>query len=225
MLQGKTLLITGANGGLGRVVTQTALLQGAQVVLLDLLFASEELEAGVLAKHAVDLTDAAATKACIDGIAQFDGVINLAGGFAMGPTVVDTSDEEWQAMFTINVTTLRSMIAATIPRLQTSGSGCMVNVGAYGALSGQANMNAYCAAKGTVMKLTESLSEEVKADGINVNAVLPTIIDTPANRNDMPDATFSDWVSPAALAEVICFLASDAASAVHGALLPVRGLS
>ena len=105
------------------------------------------------------------------------------------------------------------------------GRGSIVNVGALSAQSGQPNMGAYVAAKSTVMRLTESLSGELRSQGVNVNAVLPSMIDTPTNRRDMPDADFSRWVDPADLAEVMCFLASDAARAVHGALVPVRGLS
>jgi NAD(P)-dependent dehydrogenase (short-subunit alcohol dehydrogenase family) len=105
-----------------------------------------------------------------------------------------------------------------------SGSGSIVNVGAMGALKASGNMGAYSAAKSTVMRLTESLSEEVKHQGVNVNAVLPSLIDTPRNRSDMPDADFSGWVNPRDLAEVICFLLSEESKAVHGALVPVAGL-
>jgi NAD(P)-dependent dehydrogenase (short-subunit alcohol dehydrogenase family) len=111
-----------------------------------------------------------------------------------------------------------------VPKLRERDHASIVNIGALGALSGQAAMSAYCAAKSTVMRLTESLSEELKSDGINVNAVLPSIIDTQPNREAMPDADFDTWVSPAQLAEVICFLASERARAIHGALLPVKGL-
>jgi len=104
------------------------------------------------------------------------------------------------------------------------GRGSIVNVGALGALKASGNMGAYAAAKSTVMRLTESLSEEVRRQGINVNAVLPSLIDTPRNRADMPEADFAQWVDPIDLAKVICFLASDDAKAVHGALIPVTGL-
>ena len=100
----------------------------------------------------------------------------------------------------------------------------IINVGALGALRGAANMGAYTAAKSTVMRLTEALSDEIKPRGVNVNAVLPSLIDTPRNRADMPDADFATWVDPRDLASVICFLASDGAKAVHGALIPVSGL-
>ena len=142
----------------------------------------------------------------------------------MGPTVVQTDDARWDAMFTINVLTLRRVLAAAVPMLVARGKGSIVNVGAYGALRGMGNMGAYTAAKSTVMRLTEAMSDELKNQGINVNAVLPSIIDTPRNRADMPNSDYSTWVSPEDLAAAVCFLSSDGASATHGALVPVTGL-
>lgn len=225
-LNGKTVVITGANGGLGKIVAAAARAQGAELVLLDIAFPAAELadsSAGV--KFAVDLTDAAATQNCFDKIGRFDVVFNLAGGFDMGPAVHEITDQQWDFLFKMNVTTLQSVVRAAVPKLVMQGRGAIVNVGALGALKGQANMGAYCASKSVVMRLTESLSEELKNKGINVNAVLPSIIDTPRNRADMPDADFGKWVAPADLASVICFLASDSAKALHGVLLPVSGLS
>jgi NAD(P)-dependent dehydrogenase (short-subunit alcohol dehydrogenase family) len=226
-LNGKTVVITGANGGLGKTVAEVARTQGATLVLLDVAFPTAELQqpsAGAT-KFAVDLTDAEATRACFDKIGKFDAIFNLAGGFDMGPAVHEITDAQWDFLFKMNVTTLQSVIRAAVPKLIAQGRGAIVNVGALGALKGQGNMGAYCASKSVVMRLTESLSEELKNKGINVNAVLPSIIDTPRNRADMPSADFSKWVAPADLASVICFLASDAAKALHGVLLPVAGLS
>ncbi|NOX52001.1 MAG: SDR family oxidoreductase, partial [Gammaproteobacteria bacterium] len=140
------------------------------------------------------------------------------------PTVHETDDSLWDAMFSINVTTLRTVLRAAVPVLLEQSRGSIVNIGALGALQGAANMAAYTAAKSTVMRITEALSEEVRGQGVNVNAVLPSLIDTPRNRADMPDSDFGQWVSPSDLANVVCFLASDAAKAVHGVLLPVKGL-
>lgn len=219
MLQGKTIVVTGANGALGRAVCSQAESLGATTQRLDLVF--DDAAANC---HAVDLTDGGAVADCLAAIGDFDAVFNIAGGFAMGAHAWADADD-WDKMFTINVTTLRSVLAAAVPTLLERGRGAIVNVGAYGALAGQGAMSAYCASKSTVMRITESLSAEVKEKGINVNAVLPTVIDTPANRAAMPDADPGQWVAPADLASVICFLGSDAARAVHGALLPVRGLS
>ncbi len=221
-LNNKTLVITGAAGGLGREVVRVAREQGANVVQVDIAF-PDNAEGETLS---IDLTNAEAVTAAIAGIERIDGLINVAGGFDMGPTLYETTDEGWNKMFAINVTTARNMISAVVPKmLSQGGRAAVVNVGAFGALTGTGNMAAYCASKSVVMNMTQSLSDEVKHQGINVNAVLPSIIDTPANRAAMPDASYDEWVSPEQLANVMCFLVSDAASGVHGALIPVRGLS
>ena len=220
-LSGKKLVVTGGAGVLGESVGAVAKAKGAEVVLLDVVagFTSE-----VGDTYTVDLTDSRQVEECFAAIGPFDALANIAGGFDMGPTVYETEDAMWDAMFTINVTTLRSVLRAAVPKLVAQGHGSIINVGALGALRGAANMGAYTAAKSTVMRLTEALSDEVKPRGVNVNAVLPSLIDTPRNRADMPDADFDTWVDPRDLASVICFLASDGAKAVHGALIPVSGL-
>ena len=156
---------------------------------------------------------------------RFDVLANVAGGFAMGETVHETTDATWQAMFDINVHTMLNMVRACVPQMLSQRSGRIVNIGARAGMRGAARMGAYCAAKSTVIRLTESLAEELKEHGINVNCVLPSIIDTPRNRTDMPDADFSKWVAPVELARAIAFLASDQCNAIHGAALPVTGLS
>ena len=222
MLKNNRVVVTGAAGTLGQAAARLAQQKGAEVIGLDVV------ETGQLANvdsyHQVDLLDGAATSTCIAALGNFDALLNIAGGFAMGQEVADPSDEQWNWMFRINVETLRNVLKAAVPVLTAQGRGKIVNVGALGALSGAGSMSAYCCAKSSVMRLTESLSEELKGQGVNVNAVLPSIIDTPPNREAMPDADFADWVAPEKLAEVMCFLASEEASAIHGALLPVKGL-
>jgi NAD(P)-dependent dehydrogenase (short-subunit alcohol dehydrogenase family) len=221
-LVNKRIVITGGTGVLGQGVARVAKQQGAEVVLLDVAGP----QAGAVGEFvAVDLTDTNSLMACFDQIGDFDVLANIAGGFAMGPSVYETEDELWDAMFTINVTTLRRVLNVAVPRLLARGRGSVINVGALGALKGGPNMGAYLASKSVVMRLTESLSEEVKHAGVNVNAVLPTGIDTPRNRADMPAVDPALWVNPEDLGSVICFLGSDAAQAVHGALVPVNGLS
>lgn len=220
-LTGKKLIVTGAAGALGGAVARSAKAAGAEVVLLDVIdgFASSP---GPV--HVVDLMDPDAVDTCFKGIGSFDAIANIAGGFDMGPTVHETEDAFWDRMFDVNVRTLRNVLRAAVPALAAQGHGSIINVGALSAERGIGNMGAYTAAKSTVMRLTEALSDEVKSQGINVNAVLPSLIDTPRNREDMPDADYATWVSADDLAQVICFLASDSARAVHGALIPVRGL-
>lgn len=222
MLTARSVLVTGASGALGQVVAETARLQGALVSALDLHECAGHED---IRKFSVDLTDAPATMECIRQIGDIDVVFNIAGGFAMGPAVHETTAEQWDHMFRMNVSTMRNTVCAVVPKMVARGHGSIVNVGAMSAREGQANMGAYCVAKGAVMRLTESLSKELRQQGINVNAVLPSIIDTPANRADMPDADFSNWVRPQDLANVICFLGSEAARAVHGVLLPVQALA
>ncbi len=222
MLEGKKIIVTGGAGVLGSSVASIAEEQGAEVVLLDVV---EKPETIVTCEYyPVDLLDLEAVETCFQQIGDFDCLANIAGGFDMGPTVWESTEELWESMFSINVTTLRRVLSCAVPRMVQSGGGSIVNVGALGAIKASGNMGAYSAAKSTVMRLTESLSEEVKKQGINVNAVLPSLIDTPRNRAEMPDADFSEWVNPADLAKVICFLASDDSKAVHGALVPVAGL-
>ena len=219
-LSGKTALVTGAAGILGEAVARKCAGQGARTVLVDVVAGFAD---GPGERIQVDLTDAAAVDAAIAGIADFDIVCNIAGGFDMGPKVHEITEAHWDAMFNINVTTLRNMLRATLPRLIARGRGSIINVGALGAMQGLAAMGAYTAAKSVVMRLTEAAAEEVRHQGVNVNAVLPSLIDTPRNRADMPKAEHGKWVSPGSIANLVCFLACDAAADIHGALIPVRG--
>lgn len=222
MLDNLRVVITGACGSLGQATAERARRSGAYVIGLDIVDTNAAVNTDEYRK--VDLMDRNGTLECFGSLGKVDVLINIAGGFAMGDEAADTASEQWESMFRINVDTMRNATMGAVPLIKAQGGGAIVNIGALGALSGQAAMSAYCCAKSSVMKLTESLSAELRHEGINVNAVLPSIIDTPPNRRDMPDADFSQWVSPAQLAEVICFLASDGAGAIHGALIPVRGL-
>lgn len=156
---------------------------------------------------------------------EIDVLANIAGGFAMGDTVATTSDDAWDAMMNINVRTVLNMCRAAVPGMMARGTGKIVNVGARGALRGTAGMAAYVSSKSVVIRLTETLADEVKQHGVNVNCVLPSVIDTPRNRADMPNADWGKWVSPQDIAQVVLFLASPAAAAIHGAAIPVEGLS
>jgi NAD(P)-dependent dehydrogenase (short-subunit alcohol dehydrogenase family) len=221
--------ITGAFGVLGAAVATAAAAQGVRLALID--FAKQPpagLPSGdhVMALGGVDLTDPASTKAAVDAIvAKFGGLdvlINVAGGFRW--EMHEGGDPEtWSRLFQMNVQTASNAIRASLPALKASGSGRIVNVGANGAVKAGVGMGAYAASKAGVHKLTEALAEELKATGVTVNAVLPSILDTPVNRADMPDADVSTWVTPQDLSAVILFLASEAARAVTGALVPVTG--
>ncbi len=222
-LNGKTVVVTGANGFLGQAVLARSQAMGAQVIGLDIHFDTRPADG--VRRELVDLTDKQATDELFLRLGPIHVLCNVAGGFAMGETAYEIASPQWDAMFKINVATTQNAVHAAMPIFLQQGRGAIVNIGAMSAREGQANMSAYCAAKSVVMRLTESLSKEVRTKGVNVNAVLPSIIDTPRNREDMPEADFSRWVKPDDLAKVICFLGSEAAVAIHGALIPVVGLS
>ena len=229
----RSVLVTGAAGTLGRAVAEAFAADGARLVLVDRSEAQLHDAFGQAGTErlliAADLLDAAqAADALRTGVERFgavDVLCNIAGGFRMGDAVHETGDDTWDLLADLNVRTLLNMVRATVPHMLERGSGKIVNVGAYAAQHGAAHKGAYIASKASVIRLTESMAAELRDKNINVNCVLPTIIDTPANRADMPDADPARWVAPQDLAAVIVFLASDAARAVHGAALPVTGLS
>ena len=230
---GRCALVTGAAGNLGRAVAAELGVRGASLVLVDRDLAALRRAFGDDAPQrlcvAADLLDSAQAQAAFDaGVARFGRVhvvCNLAGGFRMGEAVHETSEATWEFLWSLNVRTLLHTAQAAVPHFLARGDGKIVNVGAFGAQRGAAAMGAYTAAKSAVIRLTESMSAELKERGINVNCVLPTIIDTPENRAAMPDGDPARWVAPADLARAIAFLASDDARAIHGAALPVAGLS
>lgn len=229
----RVVIVTGAAGNLGRAVSRAFAGEGARLVLVDRRREDlEPLAAALKADTAVaaaDLLTPSGAQSAVDAaLARFgrlDVVCNLAGGFRMGEAVHETSAQTWELMMGLNAGSVLHMARAAVPVLLRQGAGSIVNVAAGAALRGGAHMGAYAAAKSAVMRLTESMSAELRHQGINVNCVLPSILDTPENRRDMPDADPGQWVAPDDLAAVIRFLASPAARAVHGASVPVTGLS
>jgi 3-oxoacyl-[acyl-carrier protein] reductase len=224
-MNGKVIVVTGASGALGKVVAEIALARGARVAGVDHAASQLPATGNRIELGGVDLTDAAQAKTAIDRVAAhfggLDALVNIAGGFAF-EAVAEGEAKTWQRMYALNVLTALNASRSAIPHLAASGTGRIVNVGAMGALQAGAGMGPYAASKAGVHRLTEALAAEWKGK-ITVNAVLPSTIDTPANRASMPKADFAKWVTPQELADVILFLTSDAASAVTGALLPVSG--
>ncbi|MGE8318823.1 MAG: SDR family NAD(P)-dependent oxidoreductase [Comamonas sp.] len=221
-----TVMITGAAGHLGRAVAAAFEAQGARLVLLDRDAGALNKAFGHLAGATLlpaDLLDRDALADAVKGVGHIDVLCHLAGGFRMGEPVHATAPATWDFLMDLNARSLLNVAAAVVSQLVAQGAGKVVTVGAGAARQGGANMGAYAASKSALIRLTESMSAELRDQGINVNCVLPSIIDTPDNRAGMPDADFARWVAPEALAEVIAFLASDAARAVHGAAIPVTG--
>ena len=232
-MAGQVVMITGAAGTLGKAVAAAFAGAGARLVLVDI--AAKGLEAAYGAESdaklplVVDLADRKAIDGALAAAKKKFGpvqvVCNIAGGFNMGPAVHETTDDFWHQLMNLNAGSVFNVARAVVPDMIAAKYGKIVNIGAMGGVTGKGNMAAYSASKSVVARLTESLSAELREHGINVNCVLPSIIDSPANRADMPNADPSRWVAPADLAEVILFLASDKAKAVHGASVPVVGLS
>jgi len=228
-MAGRVVAITGAFGVLGQAVAKAAAAKGYRLALIDFAKAppaGSPAGDGVLVLPGVDLTDAVQAGAALDAVAdRFGGVdvlLNIAGGFTW-ETLQEGSIGSWPDMYRLNVLTATNASRSAVPHLKRSAAGRVVNVGSAAALKAALGMGAYAAAKAGVHSLTHALAEELKGDGVTVNAVLPSIIDTPTNRADMPDADFAAWVAPDDLAAVILFLASEEAKAVTGALVPVTG--
>jgi NAD(P)-dependent dehydrogenase (short-subunit alcohol dehydrogenase family) len=224
----RTILITGASGNLGRAVANAFADLGARLILMDVrrgdLKDSEKqlvLETNLLDAESLR----AAVAKALERFGRIDVLCNIAGGFRMGSPVHETKDADWDFLFGLNARSVLNTARAVVPAMLKGDGGKIVNIGAFAAQRGAANMGAYIASKSAVIRLTESMAAELREKNINVNCVLPTIIDTPENRAAMPNADPRKWVAPQDLAAVIVFLASDAARAIHGAAIPVTGLS
>ena len=218
--ENKRAIVTGCAGAVGQRVAAAFHDAGAIVTGIDIV----EFEAPYRTLVA-DLIDPDGARGAVTEAGEIDILANIAGGFAMGDTIAETSDDTWDFMMNLNARTVLNMCRAVVPGMVARGSGKIVNIGARGGLRGAAAMGAYVASKSVVIRLTETLADELKTKGINVNCILPSIIDTPTNRADMPNAKFSNWVPPEHIANVVLFLASSAADSVHGASIPVEALA
>ena len=232
----KVVMVTGASGNLGSAVTRAFEATGAKLALIDrhpeLLekaFPSLVRQPERCLAEDADLTNGAAVTAVVERIVgkygRIDVLVHTVGGFFSGPPLHETPLEKLDFMLTLNVRTAFLTNQEKIKKMVPQGSGKIINIAARPSLQGNKNMSAYSAAKAAVLRLTESAAAEVKTHGINVNAILPGTIDTPQNREAMPKANTDNWVQPESLADVILFLASDAARDIHGAAIPVYGRS
>ena len=232
----RVVMITGSAGNLGLAVARAFLDAHASLVLIDRapdrlahLFPELVNSEDHFLAQSVDLTDANAVAETVDeALRRFDRIdvlINAAGGYRAGPSVDATPLEDWDFIFNLNARSIFTTSRAVIPAMRRQRRGKIINVASRSALRGEANAALYSASKSVVVRLTESMAAELRDAGVNVNCVLPGIIDTPINRKAIPDGDFSRWVQPQALAKVIVFLASDAAREITGAAVPVYGRS
>jgi NAD(P)-dependent dehydrogenase (short-subunit alcohol dehydrogenase family) len=219
------ILVTGAAGVLGQAVVKRLSKDGVAVAAVD--FQATIPPVGqTLSIGGVDLADCDACSKMMQvletaGINALHGLVNVAGGFVW-EKIANGSWQSWERMYRINVQSAHHAIVHALPMLRV-GHGAIVNIGAASAARADGGMGAYTASKSAVARLTESLAAEETMYGVRVNAILPSIIDTPKNRADIPDGDFSKWVSPAEIAEVVAFLISQSASGVTGASIPVFG--
>ncbi|MGB4675383.1 MAG: SDR family NAD(P)-dependent oxidoreductase [Aggregatilineales bacterium] len=233
-VQGKVTIITGAAGALGSTVARRFAEAGARLALVDikpdaLLEACGYLrdQYGARLFGNTDVTRSESVRQLVDLVLQdfgrVDVLLNIAGGWRGGTPVHETKPETFDFLMNLNAKSMFLMSGAVAPHMSAQGSGKIVSVAASIGLKARAGNSAYAASKAAVIRITEALSAELKDDGINVNCVLPSTIDTEANREMMPRSDHEKWVSPEALADVLLFLSSDASRAIHGAAIPVYG--
>lgn len=227
-MQGKTVVLTGAAGNLGRAVIARLLTSGANVVALDRPGPALAAIKDVQTIAVTDLADEAECASTFSSIAaayaRIDGVIHTVGGFAWAG-LADSGPALFEQQFRMNVLTTLNVLRASIAHMRIANHGSIVAVGAGAALRAPSGMAAYAAAKSAVHRMVESFADELRDQHIRVNAVLPSTMDTPQNRADMPDADPAKWTKTSEVAETIAFLLSDAASGITGALIPVPGRS
>ena len=234
LLMGKVVLVTGSVGNLGLVTARACQEAGARTVLVDrsidrlrenfpdMVDSPNHLFAGGVDLTKPDSLSLMVQSAC-ERFGRVDALVNTVGGYRGGKPVHETDLADWDFLLGVNLRTTLLCCRAVVPQMLKQASGKIINVASRDGLHGSAGYAAYSASKSGVLRLSEALSDELKKSNINVNAILPGIIDTPQNRSAIPDADFSKWVEPEAIADVIVFLISDAARAIHGAAVPVYG--
>lgn len=227
---GKAVLITGAAGNLGAALAEAFHAAGAALILAERNLDRLQEIAGSWSNTLllpVDLLDEASVQQmaaqAVAHHGRIDVLANIAGGFTMGLPLHETELKTWEFMLNLNARSVFLVCRAVIPHMLAQESGKIINVAARAGLSGGARMAPYSVSKSAVIRLTESMAAELKGHNLNVNCVLPGTIDTPQNRAEMPNADWSRWVTPDAIARVILFLAADDAAAIQGAAVPVYG--
>jgi NAD(P)-dependent dehydrogenase (short-subunit alcohol dehydrogenase family) len=228
IMQGRVVLVTGANGGLGTSVTQAFLEVGATVVGTSRKIQGSEFRSANFIAIAAELSKRESAKSLVDQIVgrlgKLDVLVHTVGGFAGGQSVAETDDETFQRMMDMNLNSTFQMLRATIPVLRKTGAGRIVAIGSRAALEPGANVGAYSASKAAMVSLIRTVAAENKDAGMTANAILPGTMDTPSNRVAMPKADFSKWVRTETVAGLVVWLARDAGKDVNGAVIPVYGM-
>jgi NAD(P)-dependent dehydrogenase (short-subunit alcohol dehydrogenase family) len=230
----KVILVAGGTGGLGRAVTRAFLEEGAQVVVtyralgeFDALKSTAGANGSRLEGHAVDVTDEAAVRQLMEKIVgkyrRLEAMVNTVGGYAGGTKLWELETKVFEQMLALNLCSGYALSRAAVRAMLKEGHGAIVNVAAKAAVDHAAGAAAYAASKSAAVALLDSLAADLKGSGVRVNSILPSIIDTEANRKAMPKADFAKWPKPEDIARVILFLCSDAARVIHGAAIPVYG--
>lgn len=233
---GKVVLVAGGTGGLGSAVTEAFLKEGAKTAVTYLAvedFDDLKKSLGATAKelegHAVDVTNEAAVRKCVEKIIAkhraLDCLVNTVGGYAGGTKLWDLDSKVFERMVSLNLSAGYSLARAAVRAMLKAGRGSIVNTSSKAAFDHAAGAGAYSASKAAAVALMDSLAADLNGSGIRVNTVLPSIIDTKANRKAMPSADFSKWPKPEEIARVILFLCSEEAKVIHGAAIPVYGNS
>lgn len=233
-ITGKVALVAGGTGGLGRAVSLAFLNDGAKVIVtyvsaaeFDDLKTVAGADSSRLAGRKVDVTDEGAVQQLIDGIladhGRLDVLVNTVGGYVGGMKLWDTEAGALDRMLALNLRSGFILSRAAAKAMLPAGKGAIVNVAAKAAFDHEAGLAAYAASKAAAVAMMDSLAADLKGTGVRTNSVLPSIIDTPANRKAMPNADFSRWPKPEDIARVILFLSSDDAAVIHGAAIPVYG--
>ncbi|MEO8009352.1 MAG: SDR family NAD(P)-dependent oxidoreductase [Betaproteobacteria bacterium] len=232
--RGRVALVAGGTGGLGRAVSLALLQEGAQVEVtyrkqeeFDVLNKAAGANASRLAGHVTDVIDEASVRRLVAGIVarhrRLDALVNTVGGYAGGVQLWNLQTRVLDQMLALNLRSGYALSQAVVPAMLRQKHGAIVNIAAKAAFDHPAGAAAYAASKAAAVALFDSLAADLKGSGVRVNSILPSIIDTPANRKAMPEAVFALWPKPEDIARVILFLCSDDAKAVHGAAIPVYG--
>ncbi len=230
----RVVFVTGASGNLGQAIVEAFNAAGCRLIAVDNkkgimphLYPGLAASKDAYLAEGVDVTDPEQVqklvRESIDRFKRIDVLVNTVGGYRAGTPVHETDLETWDYMMDLNARSVLVVCREVIPHMLSQGGGRIINIASSAALKGSTNSAAYSAAKSAVARLTESMAAEYKRKGINVNAIIPGTIDTPQNREAMPDADYSRWIPPQALARVILFLASQDAEPINGVLLPVSG--